>query len=148
MVGNVGPNKIATGLSRAKSYNPHIYERVMARLSGVQICALEPSQEGPGGALGPPDPVVVSRKKKMEHFGNSFCVEKEFPNVIRKLINPPKAKTISREIRSLRQVFSTKRENGHSDRKISCLVIKKKWKDKVSCFPPKKKRVSDRHLGK
>jgi len=84
----------------------------------------------------------------MEHFGNSFCVEKEFPNVIRKLINPPQAKTISREIRSLRQVFSTKRENGHSDRKISCLVIKKKWKDKVSCFPPKKKRVSDRHLGK
>jgi len=48
-LGNVGPNKIATGPSGAQSYNPHIYERAMAR---------------PSGALGPPDPVVVSRKKK------------------------------------------------------------------------------------
>ena len=133
--GSLGPNPITPIYMKGPLQGPNMGPRTITR--------------GPWRGPRPSRPCRgFAKKKKMEHFGNSFCVEKEFPNVIRKLINPPQAKTISREIRSLRQVFSTKRENGHSDRKISCLVIKKKWKDKVSCFPPKKKRVSDRNLGK
>ena len=77
LVGNVGPNKIATGPSRAQSYNPHIYERAMVRPSGALIWALEPSQEGPDGTLGPPDPVVVSRKKKKWSSKHRFSVKKK-----------------------------------------------------------------------
>ena len=52
-------------------------------------------------------------------FHTAFWVKKEFLNVTRKLISA-QAKKNSEKIRSLRQVFPTKRENGRS-------LSQKKW---------------------
>ena len=57
-------------------------------------------------------------------FQTAFWVKKEFPNVTHKLISPPQAKKFSAKIRSLRQVFATKRKQ--SLRQENCLFIYKK----------------------
>ena len=87
-------------------------------------------------------------------FQTTFLVKKEFQNVTRKLVSLPQAKKLWGNIRSPRQVFLSKRENGHWDRKVGCLFTKKK-KGKIivsvtvnSFAPSKKIRLSDRHLGK
>ena len=74
----------------------------------------------------------VSKTLLSSVFQTGFWVKKEFPNVIYKLISPPQAKECSAKIRSLRQVFATKRKNGHWDRKIGCLFTKKNGKIIVS----------------
>ena len=66
------------------------------------------------------------------HLGILFSLKKEFPNVTHKLISQPRVKKISRKIRSLRQVFPTKRENGHWDRKIRLFILQKYGKIIVS----------------
>ena len=74
----------------------------------------------------------VSKTLLSSVFQTVFWVKKEFPNVTHKLISPPQAKKFWVKIRSLRQVFATKRENGHWDRKIGCLFKKKNEKIIVS----------------
>ena len=83
-------------------------------------------------------------------FQTAFWVKKEFPNVTHKLISSPQAKNFCVKIRSLRQVFATKRENGHWDRKIGCLFTKKNGKIIVSVTvnsgAPLQKNVSVTHI--
>ena len=67
------------------------------------------------------DTTVLS---KFSVFQTGFWVKKEFSNVTHKLISPPQAKKFSAKIRSLRQVFETKRKR--SLRQENWLFIYKK----------------------